>query len=179
MHEHASQHRKWEWEADTVQRHTKIIRYSPWCEVSIVPRPPPPLPFIRGEQLNLQVTFGNHRSTGEFAEYQKPSTLHKLTMKSFKQCLRDVWSVCMMLVLLERSNSKTFFFKTNHYAKGHSTMFHRWYTPTSSLYKVKIKSYCRILTFKAQSLQIVAKMYLHVFAKSVENYCTIRMAWGK
>lgn len=50
----------------TEHRHTKIIRYSPWCEVSVPPRPPPslenprlpPLPFIWGEQLNLQVTCG-------------------------------------------------------------------------------------------------------------------------
>lgn len=131
MHEHASRH----WHAEDVKmrsrrctehRHTKIIRYSPWCEVSGVPRAwkpvcPPTLHTRWAAQLAGNVE--NRRST------KKPLTLYKLTMTSLKQCLRDVWSVCMRLVLLhELSDSITFF--TNYYAKCHSTMFHRWYTPT-------------------------------------------------
>lgn len=81
----------------TEQRHTKISRYSPWCEVSIVPRlepvcPPdrhPPFPLIRGEQLNLQVTCGIVDTQQGLFEYptiakRNPPTPYKLSMKSFK-----------------------------------------------------------------------------------------------
>lgn len=52
----------------TEHRHTKIICFSPWCEVSIVPppalNPSATLPFIRGEQLNLQENVWRRARTG-------------------------------------------------------------------------------------------------------------------
>lgn len=81
----------------TEHRHTKIIHFSPWCEVSIVPPAPHRLKPICHPSPSYEVSSWTCRKTcgavdvqeGWFntnrRQKQNPRPLYKLAMKSFEQ----------------------------------------------------------------------------------------------
>lgn len=148
----------------TAHRHTKISRYSPWCEVSIVPRLEPMCPLNSLHVRWAAELAGNmwHRRHTAGCRRKKHLTRYKLPMKRFQmfevcrgselKCL--ILRVWMRLILLISCH-----FFTNCYAEGHSTMFHKRYTVhrlncTKAL--SLLKSYLKV-DLKARSQQKVAQ----------------------
>lgn len=83
----------------TEHRHTQIIQYSPWCEVSVVPPPPSLLPLTPplSTPSPPKKPFSSHEvSSWTRTGYKplhttRPSTLYELTTRGFTKATGWCW----------------------------------------------------------------------------------------
>lgn len=86
----------------TEHRHTQIIQYSPWCEVSVAPPPPgtlskPPDPTSPYQAPPPKKTFSSYEvSSWTRTGYKplhttRPSTLYELTTRGFTKATGWCW----------------------------------------------------------------------------------------